>query len=125
MTRIRLVSARVLIFAGAALMSLGSAIGEDALAPANPLADLARAAKLVPDPVEPKDFVKKTRPANTDFLPIGMIPKARDLKVKTPAEVKAMEQELDNARAAQDRIAGRRPTAKAAKPPIAGAAKTQ
>ncbi len=125
MARSHPVSTRALIFVGALLASLGSAIAQNAAAPANPLADLARAAKLIPDPVEPKDFVKKTRPANTDFLPIGMIPKARDLKVKTPTEVKAMEQELDNARAVQDRIAGRKPAAKPAKPPIAGAAKTQ
>jgi hypothetical protein len=125
MTRVRLPAVEALMVVGALVASSMAGLAEEAPAPTNPLADLARAAKLVPDPVEPKDFVKKTRPASTDFLPIGIVPKARDVKVKTPAEVKAMEQELDQARAVQDRIAGRKPPSKPAKPPIAGTVKNQ
>jgi hypothetical protein len=125
MARFRPLAAQALMIVGALIGTGMASLAEEAPAATNPLADLARAAKLVPDPVEPKDFVKRTRPATTDFLPIGIVPKAHDLKVKTPAEVKAMEQELDNARAVQDRIAGRKPAAKPSKPPIAGQAKTQ
>jgi hypothetical protein len=77
--------------------------------PTNPLIDLARKVKLLPEPVEPKDFVKQTRPAQTDYLPIGVLPPAGELKVKTPEELKAMEAELDTARAHHDKISGRPP----------------
>jgi hypothetical protein len=73
----------------------------------NPLIDLARKVKLLPEPVEPKDFVKQTRPAQTDYLPVGVLPPERELKVKTPDELKAMEAELDTARARHDKISGR------------------
>jgi hypothetical protein len=125
MARFPHVAAQAVMIVGALIGSGLLSLAEEAPAPANPLADIARAAKLVPDPVEPKDFVKKTRPATTDFLPIGIVPKERDVKVKTPDEIKAMEHELDSARAVQDRIAGRKPVDKPKKPPIAGQAKTQ
>jgi hypothetical protein len=75
----------------------------------NPLIDFARKVKLLPDPVEPKDFVKQTRPAQTDYLPVGVVPPERDLKVKTAEELKAMEAGLDKARSRHDKISGRPP----------------
>jgi hypothetical protein len=73
----------------------------------NPLTDLARRAKLMPEPVEPKDFVKQSRPAQTDFLPVGVMPPDRRLKVKSPEELKAMQADLEAAGLRHEKIAGR------------------
>jgi hypothetical protein len=83
----------------------------------NPLLDIARKAKLLPEPIEPKDFVKQSRPAQTDFLPVNTMPADRKLKVKTTDELKAMQAELEAARLHHDQISGRpKPTAHGANP---------
>ena len=106
-----MISVRLLRFAVLAssisLALLGSAASQEA---DNPLQDLARKAKLLPEPVEPKEFVKQLRPAQTDFLPIGMMPPARPLKVKSPEELKAMQADLEAAGLRHDKISGRPPT---------------
>jgi hypothetical protein len=79
----------------------------------NPLREIARKAKLLPETVEPKDFVKQSRPAQTDFLPVGVTPPGRPLKVKSPEELKAMQADLEAAALRHDKISGR-PTAKGA-----------
>ena len=55
------------------------------------------------------DFVEASRPkpGATEFMAVGTQHATRPLKVKTPAEIKAAEAELDAARDAQ--IAGKRP----------------
>ena len=55
------------------------------------------------------DFVETTRPnpSDTDFMSIGTKHPTRPMKVRTPAEIKAAEAELDAARDAQ--LAGHRP----------------
>jgi hypothetical protein len=73
----------------------------------NPLMALARKAKLVPEPVEPKDFVKQSRPAETNFLPVGVMPPERQLKVKSSEELKAMRADLEAAALRHDKASGR------------------
>jgi hypothetical protein len=73
----------------------------------NPLMELARKAKLVAEPVEPKDFVKQSRPVETNFLPVGAMPPERQLKVKSPEELKAMQADLEAAALRHDKISGR------------------
>jgi hypothetical protein len=55
------------------------------------------------------DFVQQTRPDPTaqSYIGVGAKPADHALKVKSPAEVKALTAELDAARAAQ--VAGKRP----------------
>ena len=43
---------------------------------------------------EPQGFVKATRPATLDYMPVGITPPARSLKPKKADEVKKMEDDL-------------------------------
>ena len=69
------------------------------------------------------DFVEKTRPGATDYLPIGTKHAERPIKKKSPTDVKAAEAELDAARAQQERRAGLRPAAPASATPKKRAAR--
>jgi hypothetical protein len=78
--------------------------------------NLGKAAGLVAPPADPPDFVKDSRPSG-ESKPIAVFapPNEPSSKVKTPAEIKAMDADLEGA--ARDQNAPRRP--RAAKAPRA------
>lgn len=57
----------------------------------------------------PKDFVTATRPAQTDYVPVGVTPPARKQTVLTPAELATATEQLEATRAGHDKLAGRKP----------------
>ncbi len=67
---------------------------------------LLRAFDLKAKPVEAPDFVRQSRPATTDFIPVGRQHPDRPVKVMTPEEVEATTRDLDRARVAQQQRAG-------------------
>ncbi len=83
----------------------------------------------------PQDRSRRRRPTSSrqsrpktegDFVPVGEPHPTRPIKVKTPAELKAAEAELDAARIRHDKISGSKASrAKAAKKPEAKAAKAR
>jgi hypothetical protein len=85
--------------------------------PGNILNGPARAIGLLPEPVQPKDFVVAGRPTEVQYMPVGIKPPDHPIKPKKPDEVKAMEKELDAARAAQEIKQGIDPNAKPVKAP--------
>lgn len=97
----------------------GCAGGEQSISTAvKPVASATGFATTVP---EPQDFVQKTRPANQDYLPVGVTPPSRGTTLLTKDQLAGAEQDLEATRAAHDRLAGRKP------PPAPGqaAAKTK
>jgi hypothetical protein len=57
------------------------------------------------DPGPPQDFVVKTRPpVEGDYVPAGRKAFTRDIKAKTPDELKAMQDDFDKVKAAHDAI---------------------
>lgn len=97
----------VTLFAAAAAASMiASARADDA----HPIDSIARALNLKTDVGSSPDFIETSRPkAPPDFLPVGTKHTVRTIKVKTPAEIKASEAELDGARMRQDALSGRKP----------------
>lgn len=76
----------------------------------HPLDSVLKALDLKTDVGKSPDFVEQSRPkTEMDFVPVGQPHPTRSVKVKTPAELKAMESELDTARIHQDKISGRKP----------------
>ena len=62
---------------------------------------LAKKIGIATDPHEPADFVVNSRPATEgDYIPIGRKESEHTVKVKTPAELKAMEAGFDAVKAA-------------------------
>jgi hypothetical protein len=109
--RDRAKSARILFFLSLALGLAGSAAraGDDAPAdaPANDgfLKQAFKVFGFATDPGPPQDFVVKTRPpAVGDYVPAGRKAFNRDVKTKTPDELKAMETDFDAVKAAHDTI---------------------
>ena len=101
------------LFAGATALLAWSAgaRAEDGFS-SHPVDSVLRALDLKTDPGPPADFVKEARPeGESDFVPVGEQHPTRSVKVKTPAELKAMEAELDAARLQHDKISGRKPPA--------------
>ena len=89
----------------AALFCAAPVSAEDA-----PVDTVLKALDLKTDAGPPADFVKESRPKTEgDFVPVGTRHPDRTIKVKTPAELKSMEADLDAARSRQDKIAGRKP----------------
>lgn len=64
-----------------------------------PVKSVAETVGMATTPPEPAGFVKATRPAQTEYLPVGVTPPPRAIKPKTPAQVKALESELAATRA--------------------------
>jgi hypothetical protein len=63
--------------------------------------------KLHADPAPSPDFVEKSRPSGgSDYIPLRTPEVERHVKPKTPAELKAMEMDLEAAGAANRRRAG-------------------
>jgi hypothetical protein len=57
---------------------------------------VAKTIGIATDPAEPQDFVVKTRPTDAqDYIPIGRKEFEHPIKIKTPAELKAMEAGFD------------------------------
>jgi hypothetical protein len=66
---------------------------------------LATKAGIATDPGAPADFVIKTRPAGEEeFIPVGRVETEHSIKVKTPAELKAMQADFDAVKARHDAI---------------------
>lgn len=96
----------------------------------SPIDVISQGLKLRADPVEPKDFVRETRPSEDrlHFIPTGSPRPQPAGKIMTADQVKAKEAELEAILSRHDRLTGRRPTAArattgAAKPKPAAAAR--
>jgi len=64
------------------------------------------------DPGPPQDFVVKARPpAEGDYVPVGRKAFTRDVKVKTPDELKAMQADFDSVKASHDALRANFPPA--------------
>lgn len=67
--------------------------------------NIAKKVGLATDPGEPQDFVVKARPAGPeDYVPVGRKAFVRGIKAKTPAELKAIEADLEAVRARHDAV---------------------
>jgi hypothetical protein len=66
---------------------------------------VARKIGIATDPHEPADFVVNARPATEgDYIPIGRKESEHTVKVKTPAELKAMEAGFDAVKTRHDAL---------------------
>jgi len=75
----------------------------------NPFATILRGPRFTTTPMEPQDWVKRSRPAdNQAYIPVGRPPDQPRRRVMTPDEVRAKEAELDAVRARHDRLAHRK-----------------
>jgi hypothetical protein len=76
-----------------------------------------KAAGLIAPPTDPPDFVKDSRPSGEpETIPVFAAPAEPSSKVKSPAELKAMDAELEGASRRGEGAAGpRRKAARAAK----------
>jgi len=92
-----------------------------AAAPASgPVESIFRGAKLSTTPVEPPDWVRQTRPAQTpDFIPVQRVRPEPSRAPMPPERVRQMEAELDALRARHDALGGRKPV-KTAQGSVAG-----
>ena len=117
---------RCALTAGMLLTGLRMAHADDLMD--HPLDKVLKALDLKTDIGEAPEFVRQSRPKTEgDFVPVGAQHPARTIKVKTPAELKAMTADLDAARIRHDKIAGRKPPPElpVKKPPAPGPATTQ
>ena len=81
------------IFAGALALAAGPAFAEDSF-----LDSVGKAAGLIAPTPDPPDFVKASRPKETpDEIPAFAAPPEPRSRVKTPAELKAMDEDLTRA----------------------------
>ncbi len=106
-----------LAFAALACQSAG-ARADDAAPPSAPAAApadegilrtvtkfVAKKAGLATDTSEPQDFVVKSRPVEPqEYIPAGRKTFEREIQVKTPEELKALEADLEEVRARHDAI---------------------
>ena len=60
----------------------------------NPIKSVVETVGFATTAPEPQGFVKATRPATLEYMPVGITPPARSLKPKKADEVKKMEDEL-------------------------------
>jgi hypothetical protein len=66
---------------------------------------LAKKIGIATDPGEPADFVVNSRPATEgDYIPVGRKETEHTIKVKTPAEIKAMEADFDSVKVRHDAL---------------------
>jgi hypothetical protein len=61
------------------------------------LKNLAKKANIATDVAEPQDFVVKSRPATTDYVPVFRKNEEHKAKVMTPDQLKSMEADLNAA----------------------------
>ena len=81
-----------------------------------PLESLGRLIGLRSKPVEPAEFVRETRPAETNFIPVHTPRPNNHERILTNDELRAKERELDALKASHDQIANRPPSKVAHKP---------
>ena len=81
------------------------------------LEGLARSTGLGSKPVEPADFVRSSRPADLNSIPVHSARPEAPGKLLTADELKARERELDALKASHDAIASR-PSSKVAYKPL-------
>jgi hypothetical protein len=72
-----------------------------------PLDAFARSLGQRAKPTQPADFVRETRPAELDFIPVHSKRSEPPGKLLTADELKAREHELDDLKAAHDKIGDR------------------
>ncbi|WP_158813047.1 hypothetical protein [Methylocapsa sp. S129] len=66
---------------------------------------IAKKIGMATDPGEPQDFVVKSRPAGEeDYIPVGRKEFEHTIKVKTPAELKAIEADFDAVKVRHDAL---------------------
>ena len=80
------------------------------------LDSLSRLIGLRSKPVEPAEFVRETRPAETNFIPVHTPRPNNHERIMTNDELRAKERELDALKAGHDQIAKRPPSKVAHKP---------
>jgi hypothetical protein len=75
----------------------------------NPFATILRGPRFTTTPMEPQDWVKRSRPADNEaYVPVGRPSDRSQRPVMTPDQVRAKEAELDAVRAQHDRLAHRK-----------------
>ncbi|MDF2115438.1 hypothetical protein PY365_07655 [Roseiarcaceae bacterium H3SJ34-1] len=110
----RLISVRSFSLCAFALLSTlpvaAQQAGGSAQQSDNPFATILRGPRFTTTPMEPQDWVKRSRPAdNQAYIPVGRNADQPQRRVMTPDEVRAKEAELDAVRAKHDRLAHRKP----------------
>jgi hypothetical protein len=121
-------SVRLILICGA-LASSGAAYAKDRRAdtPASAqdtsvVDDVLRRITPWTDAGEPADWVKATRsPGELNYVPVGVNPPPRAIKVKTPAELAAMKADLESTQARHAKLASEKPTLTSAAAPGAPA----
>ena len=83
---------------------------------------VAVATGVMTTPPEPADFVRKTRPEEKDYIPVGVTPVKRDIAARSKGEVQALQAELEAQRQAHDALGGRSPPPPAPPKPVRAAA---
>ena len=105
-----------------ALILCAAAAGLAACGETNLMRDAAFATGIATPPKEAPEFIRQSRPAQLDYLPVGVSAPPREATYKTKAAVTAAEAELDatrtgnEAKGAQARQAGATPAPTAAAP---------
>ena len=94
-----------------AALALAGCAGED-----NLLKKTAKLGDFATTPLEPKDFVKETRPAELNYIPVGT-KVDRDARKMTPSEFRQIETDLDAQRARNESAGAAAKTAGATPPP--------
>ena len=85
---------------------------------ASPMDVISHGIKLKFDPVEPADLVRKSRPSELNYVPVGAPRPEPAGKLLTLDELRAREAELDSVRSQHDRLA-HRPAPRVAFNPVA------
>jgi hypothetical protein len=83
----------------------------------NPVRDVVVGVGVGADRKKAQDFVERTRPAQVDYMPVGVSAPARPIAAKPIAGVKAAEAEMDALRAANEARAAEARQAGATPPP--------
>ena len=81
-----------------------------------PFESLGRLVGLRPQPVKPAEFVRESRPAETNFIPVHTPRPNNHERILTNDELRAKERELDALKATHDQIGKRPPSTVAHKP---------
>ena len=105
-----------------ALILCATAAGLAACGETNLMRDAAIATGIATPPREAPEFIRQSRPAKLDYLPVGVSAPPREATYKTKAAVTAAEAELDalrtgnEAKGVEARQAGATPVPTAAPP---------
>jgi hypothetical protein len=108
-------------FAGLCLSTSAMAQSKPQLTGPGSLVDTFRNTKLWADPVEPKEFVRESRPADSslEYQPTtGTDPERK--KKRSPAELQALQSELEAAGRRNEKSAGKKTSESSQKPSESG-----